>query len=388
MVETVQCPECGSTIFWKDGLKNLKDGTKIQRFLCRKCYYRFSEKQPSNTLSDKRRISMEPFPDNNWNENMLPQVLNMEKTTMEKHQGRDLQQSITGKIIDYLWYLEKKGRAKLTLKQVSNRLKQLTSNGLNLLEPEKVKAFIAKKDDWSNRTKAITVSVYSGFLKFNKITWDPPEYKPERKPYKLPYEQDLEQLISGAGRRLSPFLLVLKETAARKAEAAQLQWTDIDFQRRLISITSKKGGNPRTLPVSERLIEVLRSLKRKGESVFNATLSSISSNYYQQRLKIAKKTGNPRLREIGLHDFRHWKLTMVAHEFNGNAHYIQYFAGHRDLNTQQIYIHLAEQYCGRSASSEFVVELAKNVEEAKKLIAVGFEFVHEYQGIMMYRKRK
>ena len=56
---------------------------------------------------DKKEISMEPFPEGNWNENMLPQVLNMEKTTMEKHQGGNLQQSIKGKIVDYLWYLEK-----------------------------------------------------------------------------------------------------------------------------------------------------------------------------------------------------------------------------------------------------------------------------------------
>ena len=80
---------------------------------------------------------------------------------------------------------------------------------------------------------------------------------------------------------------------------------------------------------------MLRSQKREAERVFNATLSSISSNYYQQRLKIARKTGNPRLLKIGLHDFRHWKLTQVARETN-SAYYVQYFAGHKDLNTQQI----------------------------------------------------
>jgi len=291
------------------------------------------------------------------------------------------------RIIEYLLFLKKKGREDITLYTVNKRLTQLSKHA-NLLQPEEVKDFLSHQDKWSNKTKALDTSIYSGFLKFHKIAWDPPEYKPKRKPYDLPYEEDLEQLISGAGRRLSPFLLVLKETAARKGEAAQLHWTNIDFQRRLVSITPEKGGNPRTLAVSERLIEVLRSQKRHGERVFNATLSSISSNYYQQILKIAKKTGNPRLLKIGLHDFRHWKLTQVAHEFNGNAHYIQYFAGHRDLNTQQIYVHLADQYYGKSASQEFVVEIAKNVEEAKKLIAIGFEFVHEHQGVMIYRKRK
>ena len=126
----------------------------------------------------------------------------------------------------------------------------------------------------------------------------------------------------------------------------------------------------------------------KTGKIFKATPGAISSNYYQYRLRIAKRQGNPRLLAIGLHDFRHWKLTQIAREFNGNAHYIQYFAGHKDLNTQQIYVHLAEQYYGKNASSEFVVEVAKNITEASRLIAAGFEFVHEHQGVMLYRKRK
>jgi hypothetical protein len=49
---------------------------------------------------------------------------------------------------------------------------------------------------------------------------------------------------------------------------------------------------------------------------------------------------------------------------------------------------LAEQYYGKNASSEFVVEVAKNIAEASKLIAAGFEFIHEHQGVILYRKRK
>ena len=390
--QVLKCPECGSTWLYKDGLRYLSDGTTVQRWLCRKCSYRFSEKRPlqknrdwqintASALFSSRQVC-ELLAEESKN---LAEV-NARQETAQREGTTQITEN-TGRIVEYLLFMKKKGRQEITLYTINRRLTQLSKHA-NLLQPEEIKDFLSNQDKWSNKTKALDTSIYSGFLKFHKIAWDPPEYKPIRKPYELPYEEDLEQLISGTGRRLSPFLLVLKETAARKGEAAQLEWTNIDFQRRLTSITPEKGGNPRTLPVSERLIEVLRSQKRNGDRVFNATLSSISSNYYQQRLKIAKKTGNPRLLKIGLHDFRHWKLTQIAHEFNGNAHYIQYFAGHKDLNTQQSYVHLAEQYYGRSVSPEFVVELAKNVEEAKKLIVVGFEFVHEHQGIMIYRKRK
>jgi hypothetical protein len=49
---------------------------------------------------------------------------------------------------------------------------------------------------------------------------------------------------------------------------------------------------------------------------------------------------------------------------------------------------LAEHYYGKNAASEFGVEVTKNVKEASKLIARGFEFVDEHQGVMIYRKRK
>jgi integrase len=184
------------------------------------------------------------------------------------------------RIVEYLLYLKKKGREEITLETVNRRLTQLSRHA-DLLNPETVKDFLSTQNKRSKKTKAIDTSIYSGFLKFHKIFWEPPEYKPERKPCILPYEEDLEQLISGTGRRLSLFLLVLKETAARKGEAAPLQWTDIDFNRKLISIASEKGGNPRTLPISDRLTEVLRSQNKETDKVFNATLSSISSNYYQ-----------------------------------------------------------------------------------------------------------
>jgi transposase-like protein len=38
------CPQCGSQRLYRDGLRYLADGTSVQRWLCRDCDYRFSEK--------------------------------------------------------------------------------------------------------------------------------------------------------------------------------------------------------------------------------------------------------------------------------------------------------------------------------------------------------
>ena len=49
-----QCPQCSSKKLYKDGLRYLKDGSHIQRYLCRVCGHRFSE--TLNTLSSKGSI--------------------------------------------------------------------------------------------------------------------------------------------------------------------------------------------------------------------------------------------------------------------------------------------------------------------------------------------
>lgn len=53
-----------------------------------------------------------------------------------------------------------------------------------------------------------------------------------------------------------------------------------------------------------------------------------------------------------------------------------------------LYIHLEKQIFHSQRTDEYHVATAKTVEEGAKLVAVGFEFVHEYQGVMIYRKRK
>ena len=37
------CPLCQSELFWKDGLRRLKDGSLLQRYICRSCGFRFSD---------------------------------------------------------------------------------------------------------------------------------------------------------------------------------------------------------------------------------------------------------------------------------------------------------------------------------------------------------
>jgi hypothetical protein len=61
--------------------------------------------------------------------------------------------------------------------------------------------------------------------------------------------------------------------------------------------------------------------------------------------------------------------------------------GHRNVFATQIYVNF-EQALFREANDEYPVEVAETVEEAIKLIAVGYEYVSTMGDKQIYRKRK
>src|SRR5262245_39557051 len=46
----------------------------------------------------------------------------------------------------------------------------------------------------------------------------------------------------------------------RKSEQLNLKWSDIDFQRKLITIKEAKSGESRRVPMNDRVIEALKAL--------------------------------------------------------------------------------------------------------------------------------
>jgi hypothetical protein len=58
--------------------------------------------------------------------------------------------------------------------------------------------------------------------------------------------------------------------------------------------------------------------------------------------------------------------------------------GHRNINNTLIYTHLVSF----NENEEFYSATAKTVDEAAKLIEQGFDYVTEFDGVKLFRKRK
>lgn len=105
-----------------------------------------------------------------------------------------------------------------------------------------------------------------------------------------------------------------------------------------------------------------------------------------QRKRIAKKFGNPRLLKITFTTLRHWKATSYYHQTRDILK-VKQLLGHKRLTSTMVYIDIEKAIYGE-LTNEFTSRVATTLEEDRKLMEAGFEFVTERDGAKLYRKRK
>lgn len=230
------------------------------------------------------------------------------------------------------------------------------------------------------------VYAYDLYAKWSGLKWEKPLYKPPRRNPFIPLEREIDDLIAGCNKEKSAFLQAGKETGARAGELFSLRWIDIDFESKRVNITPEKGGDPRVLKVSDKLLGMLNGLVKTNEHVFShyKSLANLRRTFERQRRRIAHRLANPRLLKISLHILRHWRATM-AYRKTRDILFVKELLGHRSISNTLKYIHLAGE---EPDCDEYVSKVAKTIDEARLLIETGFEYICEVEGAKLFRKRK
>ena len=384
----LHCPQCGSSRLYRDGQRHLSDGSSVQRHLCRDCGHRFSEKKLRNSklLPPKNLQKKINSHCGNINYDQLGVILKEAKklsppTETKTVAGESLQQEYKGKIVEFEFWLLKQGYSQATIIGRRKLLNRLVRLGANLNDEESVKEIIAKQK-WSVSRKVNAVDAYDSLLKIQGKKWHPPMYKRVRRLPFIPNESELDQLIAGCSRRMATFLQMLKETGMRSGEACQLKWTDLDLLNNSVRITPEKGSNPRNLPISNKLVSMLNAIPKDTERVFTYNTDTWIRNYSRQRKRIAAKLKNTRLLRITFHTFRHWKATMEYHKTKDILH-VREVLGHKSINSTLLYTQLVI-----FKDDDFTARVAHSEKEACQFIEAGFEFVCDFGGNKLFRKRK
>ncbi len=174
-------------------------------------------------------------------------------------------------------------------------------------------------------------------------------------------EEEIRRFLVAA-REQGEFVYVFYTTAIctgmRAGELAALQWDDVDFERRLITVQRSYDGptkaeDVRYIPILDALLPILRSwrLRHPGRLVFtnrDGRMYGKSARIFQEVLhRVLDSAGFPttklkgkKRRYITFHSLRH---TFASHWMmrGGDLFKLQLILGHKSIQMTMRYAHLA-----------------------------------------------
>jgi len=195
--------------------------------------------------------------------------------------------------------------------------------------------------------------LYKKTLKRRDIAYDDLIFP--KTPQKLPVvlsPEEVTRLIEAAPSLLHrTILMVLYGTGIRRTEASLLKVSDIDSERMVIHVHQGKGSRDRDVPMTPKLLEVLREYwrwKRPQIYLFPSTSGHrgmehpISDKTVWYAVKEAGKRAGIQKR-IGPHTLRHSFATNLM-EAGTDLRTIQLLMGHAHLEDTTVYLHLSQRH--------------------------------------------
>jgi integrase len=162
-----------------------------------------------------------------------------------------------------------------------------------------------------------------------------------------------QMLLAHARNHLRTMIIAALDTGMRRGEITSQRWEDIDFSRKLVSVTRSKTpeGESREIPLTERLYKLLLENRRDRGLIVD---------YKGQPIRTVKRTWatalrNAKLRPVRFHDLRHTfntrlmeagvlqeiRMALMGHSAGSKVHAIY---THIELPAKRIAIRKLEQW--------------------------------------------
>jgi len=134
----------------------------------------------------------------------------------------------------------------------------------------------------------------------------------------------------------------------RRSELLNLRIVDIDSKRMLVYILNAKGNRDRSLPLPQKLLELIRKYYKQYKPTYYLIEGSEAGQQYsasslrkifKESLKKVNKNYN-----FTLHCLRHSFVTHLL-ENGYDLRTIQELLGHKDIRTTMIYTHVLNRGC-------------------------------------------
>jgi len=260
---------------------------------------------------------------------------------------------------DYLPYVQsykRSWRSDVSLLK-NHLLPELGKRHLDMITPREVQRIVnsrrqmGKAPGTCDRIIILTRYIFNLAMKWKVpgVTQNPAKdvdlFKADNRRQRFLNEDEVRRLFEALQRSdhpmLSYILPMLLLTGARKREVLDAKWEDFDHDNRLWRIPVTKIGRPRTVPMSDGVIAVLKSVPRVAGSAYvfpnpNTGLPYIATHNAWDAIR--KRAG---LEDVRLHDLRHSFASILVN--SGRTLYeVQHLLGHTQIKTTERYAHLKQ----------------------------------------------
>jgi Site-specific recombinase XerD len=157
-------------------------------------------------------------------------------------------------------------------------------------------------------------------------------------------KEDVAKLLSSTENiKHKTMLSLIYSCGLRRGELINMQITDIDSKRNVIYIRHGKGDKDRIVPLSEKILTLLREYYKKYRPQKWLFEGSISGTQYTETsldkvFQSAKRKAGIKI-PCTLHSLRHCYATHLL-EAGTDIRYIQVLLGHKHSKTTEIYTHV------------------------------------------------
>jgi integrase len=148
------------------------------------------------------------------------------------------------------------------------------------------------------------------------------------------------ELMAALPSRIEPLVKVALHTGLRKGELLRLEWSDVDFDQRLILVKNTKSKRRRYVPMNDTVVAMLKPMfdAKDSRHVFIDPESKEAILNIERAWKKALRKA--KIKTFRFHDLRHTFASRLV-QAGVAIQVVKDLLGHQDITTTMRYAHLS-----------------------------------------------
>jgi len=184
----------------------------------------------------------------------------------------------------------------------------------------------------------------------------------------IPSQEEMVKILLASGE-FRPFFLALYSLAARVDEINRLRWEDVNFEKRLVTLWTRKGNGqwrPQPKPMNEDMYQELKRLYGKASQEYVFPNPKTGLPYRNRRKQIRNVCAVAGVPYYGFHAIRHHVASLMADEHKASLPTIQRMLGHTQVSTTARYIQSVTDDLRAAAERLTIKSPANDSRDSKK----------------------